>query len=147
MASNEATAPAPAAPSSSILANSPIADTLSTLSDRGLRRLLGARTFLRGLEYARRRVVESIAVSETSAEGQVKSPEGEPFVVRVMLSPEGIKSNCTCPVFVKTQQHCKHIAALLITVRDQARGANPRPAAAAGGGGGQGGAQPGAGAP
>ena len=39
---------------------SPISDALSTLSDRGLRRLLGARTFLRGLDYARRRVVEDV---------------------------------------------------------------------------------------
>jgi len=76
-------------------------------------------------------VVEHIAVSDTSAEGQVKGPEGEePFAVRVMLSPEGIKSLCSCPVFAKAQQHCKHVAALLITVRDQARGANPRPPAA-----------------
>ena len=40
----------------------PISDALSTLSDRGLRRLLGARTFLRGLEYFRRKVVEDVHV-------------------------------------------------------------------------------------
>jgi superfamily II DNA or RNA helicase len=107
--------------------SSTVADALSTLSDRGLRRLLGARTFLRGLEYARRKVVEHIAVSDTTASGQVKSPDGDPFVTQVTLTSEGIKSQCSCPVFAKTAQHCKHVAALLIMVRDQARGANPRP--------------------
>ncbi|MCU0659558.1 MAG: SNF2-related protein, partial [Polyangiaceae bacterium] len=130
MATNEATAPDQALLPVSTNSSS-IADSLSTLSDRGLRRLLGARTFLRGLEYARRRVVEHIAVSETSASGQVKSPEGEPFHTQVTLTSEGIKSQCTCPVFIKTQQHCKHVAALLIMVRDQARSANPRPASQA----------------
>ena len=115
---------------------SPISDTLSTLSDRGLRRLLGARTFLRGLEYARRRVVEDIQILETSAQGQVRGSDPDPYAVKVMLSPEGIKSECNCPVFAKSQQHCKHVAALLITVRDQARGQNPRPPPQHGGGGG-----------
>ncbi|HEU4406537.1 MAG TPA: SNF2-related protein [Polyangiaceae bacterium] len=124
---------------------SPIADTLSTLSDRGLRRLLGARTFLRGLEYARRRVVEEVAVRETVAEGRVRGSDSEPYLVKVLLTPEGIKSQCSCPVFVKSQQHCKHVAALLISVRDQARGASPRPqpppAPSGGGGGGGGGGE------
>ena len=104
---------------------SPISDALSTLSDRGLRRLLGARTFLRGLDYARRRVVEDVQVSDASAQGRVKGSDSDPYTVRVDLTPEGIQSHCTCPAFAKGagQQHCKHVAALLITVRDQARGA------------------------
>jgi superfamily II DNA or RNA helicase len=105
---------------------SPISDALSTLSDRGLRRLLGARTFLRGLDYARRRVVEDVQVSEASAQGRVKGSDSDPYTVRVDLTPEGIQSNCTCPAFAKAGQHCKHVAALLITVRDQARGGQPR---------------------
>ena len=107
--------------------STPIADTLSTLSDRGLRRLLGARTFLRGLEYARRRVVDDIQIAETTAEGRVRGSDPDPYAVKVKITPEGIKSECSCPVFAKSQQHCKHVAALLISVRDQARGANPRP--------------------
>ena len=39
---------------------SSLADALSTLSDRGLRRLLGARTFLRGLDYEKRRPWDAI---------------------------------------------------------------------------------------
>ncbi|KYF51761.1 hypothetical protein BE08_32065, partial [Sorangium cellulosum] len=101
----------------------PISDALSTLSDRGLRRLLGARTFLRGLEYFRRRVVEDISINETMASGTVRAADSEPYPVKVELSPDGIQSQCSCPAFQKAGQHCKHVAALLISIRDQARGA------------------------
>ncbi len=100
----------------------PISDALSTLSDRGLRRLLGARTFLRGLEYFRRRVVEDITINEMTASGTVRASDSEPYPVAVELTPDGIKSQCNCPAYAKGGQHCKHVAALLISVRDQARG-------------------------
>ncbi len=103
-----------------------ISDALSTLSDRGLRRLLGARTFLRGLEYFRRRVVEDISVSDMTGCGTVGASDSEPYPVRVELTPDGIKSQCSCPAFSKGGQHCKHVAALLISIRDQARAASPR---------------------
>lgn len=105
---------------------SSLSDALSTLSDRGLRRLLGARTFLRGLDYARRKVVDGVDVGESVATGKVRGSDAEPYVVNVELTPSGIQSNCTCPAFAKAGQHCKHVAALLITVRDQARGSMPR---------------------
>jgi len=91
-----------------------------------LRRLLGARTFLRGLEYFRRRVVEDIEVGEMNAVGTVRATDAEPHSVRVDLTPDGIKSECPCPSFAKGGQHCKHVAALLIAVRDQGRGSQPR---------------------
>jgi superfamily II DNA or RNA helicase len=103
-----------------------IADALSTLSDRGLRRLLGARTFLRGLDYEKRRVVESVTIADSSATGRVKGSDPEPYETTIKLGGEGITSNCTCPAFKKTAQHCKHVAALLITVRNQARSQLPR---------------------
>ncbi len=104
----------------------PISDALSTLSDRGLRRLLGARTFLRGLEYFRRRVVEDITINEMTASGTVRASDSEPYPVLVELTPDGIKSQCNCPAYAKGGQHCKHVAALLISIRDQARGTQPR---------------------
>jgi len=103
-----------------------ISDALSTLSDRGLRRLLGARTFLRGLEYFRRRVVEDINVNDMTASGTVRASDSEPYPVNVELTPDGIKSACSCPAFAKGGQHCKHVAALLISIRDHARSASPR---------------------
>ena len=105
---------------------SSIADALSTLSDRGLRRLLGARTFLRGLDYEKRRVVEDVRVNDATASGRVKGSDPEPYEAIIRLGGEGITSHCTCPAFQKTGQHCKHVAALLITVRNQARAHLPR---------------------
>src|SRR5689334_13504635 len=117
-----------------------IADALSTLSDRGLRRLLGARTFLRGLDYEKRRVVEDVGVNDSSARGRVKGSDPDPYEVAIHLGGEGITSTCTCPAFQKTKQHCKHVAALLITVRNRARAQLPRreaqPNHNSGGGGG-----------
>ena len=104
----------------------PISDALSTLSDRGLRRLLGARTFLKGNEYFRRRVVEDVNVGEMIATGTVRAADADPYHVSIELTPDGIKSSCSCPAHQKTDQHCKHVAALLITVRDQARRHEPR---------------------
>ncbi|MEM1029868.1 MAG: SNF2-related protein [Myxococcota bacterium] len=106
--------------------SAPISDALATLSDRGLRRLLGARTFLRGLEYFRRGHVGAVTVEGTEATGEVRANDAEPFRPVVTLSPDGIQSRCTCPVFAKTGQHCKHVAALLISVRDRARGESAR---------------------
>jgi superfamily II DNA or RNA helicase len=105
---------------------STISDELSTLSDRQLRRLLGARTFLRGLEYFRRKAVDDIQVGPTIASGLVRTSEAEPFPVALELTDAGLQSQCTCPAYAKGSQHCKHVAALLITVRDQARAAQPR---------------------
>ena len=105
---------------------STISEALSTLSDRGLRRLLGARTFLRGLDYAKRGVVERVVVESQFSKGEVKGSDPDPYRVRIGLGEEGITGECTCPAHLKTKQHCKHIAALLITVRNQARANRPR---------------------
>ncbi len=105
---------------------SSISETLSTLSDRGLRRLLGARTFLRGLDYEKRKVVEEVEVTEASAHGRVRGSDPDPYETTIRLGGDGITSFCTCPAFQKTSQHCKHVAALLITVRNQARAQMPR---------------------
>ena len=105
---------------------SSLADALSTLSDRGLRRLLGARTFLRGLDYEKRKVVDEVHLNDTNAHGRVKGSDPDPYEVTIRLGGEGITSHCTCPAFQKTGQHCKHVAALLITVRNKARQQMPR---------------------
>jgi superfamily II DNA or RNA helicase len=88
--------------------------------------LLGARTFLRGLDYEKRRVVEDVRINESSAHGRVKGSDPDPYETTIRLGGEGITSHCTCPAFQKTGQHCKHVAALLITVRNQARSQLPR---------------------
>lgn len=107
---------------------STLSDALSTLSDRGLRRLLGARTFLRGLDYEKRKVVEQVSIQDTVSTCTVQGSDAAPYSVAIRLGGEGITSSCTCPAFIKTGQHCKHVAALLIHVRNKARAKAPRPA-------------------
>ncbi|HSC89984.1 MAG TPA: SWIM zinc finger family protein, partial [Polyangiaceae bacterium] len=110
---------------------STLSDALSTLSDRGLRRLLGARTFLRGLDYEKRKVVEQVVVQDTFATCTVRGSDAQPYDVSIRLGGEGITSSCSCPAFAKTGQHCKHVASLLINVRNKARAKAPRPPVAA----------------
>jgi superfamily II DNA or RNA helicase len=106
---------------------SPFTEALSTLNDRALRRLLGARAYLRGYDYVRRRAVESIVVEDAGARGHVRGNDAEPYKVTLQLTPSGFTSSCTCPAFASSNGgHCKHVAALLIALRDQARGAQQR---------------------
>ncbi|HZU85139.1 MAG TPA: SNF2-related protein [Polyangiaceae bacterium] len=89
--------------------------------------MLGARAYLRGYDYVRRHAVEDIVVEEASARGHVRGNDAEPYRVSLQLSPNGFTSSCTCPAFASSNGgHCKHVAALLIALRDQARGAQQR---------------------
>jgi superfamily II DNA or RNA helicase len=119
----------------------PFTEAISTLNDRALRRLLGARAFLRGYDYVRRHAVDDIKIEEASARGQVRGTDPAPYQVAIQLTPPngasatnggsapwgGFSSECTCPTFSKINGHCKHVAALLIALRDQVRGPAPRP--------------------
>ena len=108
---------------------SPFTEALSTLNDRALRRLLGARAYLRGYDYVRRHAVENVEIDDSTARGQVRGTDTEPYRVSLQLTPNGFSSTCTCPAFASSNGgHCKHVAALLIALRDQARGSMPRPA-------------------
>ncbi|MEO7094665.1 MAG: SWIM zinc finger family protein, partial [Polyangiales bacterium] len=100
----------------------PFADAVAMLSDRALRRLLGARAYLRGCDYVRRRAVADVALDESSARAIVRGTAQTPYEVRVSLAPNGISSQCNCPAFSKIDGHCKHVAALLIALREQVRG-------------------------
>ncbi len=117
---------------------SPFTEALSTLNDRALRRLLGARAYLRGYDYVRRHAVEDVVVEDAGARGHVRGTDADPYKVTLQLTPSGFTSSCTCPAFASSNGgHCKHVAALLIALRDQARGAQrraapPAPAAANG---------------
>jgi superfamily II DNA or RNA helicase len=113
---------------------SPFTEALSTLNDRALRRLLGARAYLRGYDYVRRHAVENIVIDDAAARGHVRGTDTEPYKVTLQLTPTGFTSSCTCPAFASSNGgHCKHVAALLIALRDQARGSQQRPAQSANG--------------
>ncbi len=101
---------------------SPFSEAISALNDRTLRRLLGARAFLRGYDYVRRHAVNDLTVEEASAHGRVKGTEVEPYRVSLRITPGGFASECSCPPFSTINGHCKHVAAVLIALRDQSRG-------------------------
>ncbi len=103
-------------------ARGPFADAVASLSDRALRRLLGARAYLRGCDYVRRHAVSDLVVEEAGARAVVRGTAQTPYEVRVTLSQSDISSQCSCPAFSKIDGHCKHVAALLIALRDQVRG-------------------------
>lgn len=65
-------------------------------------------------------------MEELSATGQVRGTEPDPYAVKLQVTPTGFSSECTCPAFGKINGHCKHVAALLIALRDQVRPKQPR---------------------
>jgi superfamily II DNA or RNA helicase len=105
----------------------PFTEALSQLNDRALRRLLGARAFLRGYDYVRRQAVSDVQMEDLSARGAVRGTDPEPYAVKLQVTPSGFTSECSCPAFPKINGHCKHVAALLIALRDQVRPKQPRP--------------------
>jgi len=107
--------------------STPFTEALSQLNDRALRRLLGARAFLRGYDYVRRNAVSDVVMEELSARGHVRGTDPEPYDVKLQVTPTGFVSECSCPAFPKINGHCKHVAALLIALRDQVRPKQPRP--------------------
>jgi superfamily II DNA or RNA helicase len=109
--------------------STPFTEALAQLNDRALRRLLGARAFLRGYDYVRRAAVNDIVMEELSATGKVRGTDPEPYSVKLQVTPAGFTSECSCPAFPKINGHCKHVAALLIALRDQVRPKQPRPEA------------------
>jgi superfamily II DNA or RNA helicase len=77
----------------------------------------------------RRHAVEDVVVEDAGARGHVRGTDADPYRVTLELTPNGFTSSCTCPAFASSNGgHCKHVAALLIALRDQARGAQRRPA-------------------
>jgi superfamily II DNA or RNA helicase len=106
--------------------STPFTDALSQLNDRALRRLLGARAFLRGYDYVRRQAVTDVVMEDLSAKGAVRGTDPEPYAVKLQVTPTGFTSECSCPAFPKINGHCKHVAALLIALRDQVRPKQPR---------------------
>src|SRR6186713_675619 len=124
--------------------STPFTEALSQLNDRALRRLLGARAFLRGYDYVRRQAVTDVLMEDLSARGSVRGTDPEPYAVKLQVTPSGFTSECSCPAFPKINGHCKHVAALLIALRDQVRPKQPRPEPGANGSTGQG---PGSGPP
>lgn len=103
-----------------------IAQHVGRLSDRAIQRIVGGNAFLRGRQYARRGDVREVSTVESEATGklQVKADLYEPKIV--LLDDGSIRSSCTCPGFRGPTGHCKHVAALLVALRDRERPPRPR---------------------
>ncbi|MFO0563913.1 MAG: SNF2-related protein [Polyangiales bacterium] len=101
---------------------SPVIQAVARLSDRALARLVGANAYLRGRVYARQACVHALAVAGSEASGRVHGRASDPYDVKVNLSDEGgLTSQCSCPAWRGPDRHCKHVAALLVALRDKVR--------------------------
>ena len=101
---------------------SPIAVHVARLSDRAIQRLVGGNAFLRGRLYARRSAVSDLATDGYSASARVRGRTDEPYTVQTSLTSDAqVLSQCSCPAWKGPTGHCKHVAALLVALRDRER--------------------------
>lgn len=109
---------------------------LGKLSDRGIQRVVGGNAYLRGRIYARRGAVKDIhehalrdeteSSSGSELTALVAGHQDTAFDVRLFLDPEGaLLSACNCNGWRGPKGHCKHVAAVMVAVRDAQR--PPRP--------------------
>ncbi len=84
----------------------------------------GGNAFLRGRLYARRKAVDNLTEEETSASGEISvRTADEPYSTSVTYDEEGDtwQSSCTCPGWRGPTGHCKHVAAVMVALRDEVR--------------------------
>ena len=101
-----------------------VAKKLASMSDRAIQRVTGGNAFLRGRLYARRKAVENLKEDEHSASGEISvRTADEPYRTKVTYSDEGDswESSCTCPGWRGPTGHCKHVAAVMVALRDEVR--------------------------
>ncbi len=105
----------------------PIIQRVVKMSDRAIQRVTGGNAFLRGRLYARRRSVESLVAKGREVKGEIhlRSAE-EPYRTSIKLSEDDtFISQCSCPGWRGPDSHCKHVAALLVALRDRERPPKP----------------------
>lgn len=101
---------------------SEVAQAVARLSDRALARVVGANSYLRGRVYARQKSVYDLRTEGAVATARVRGRASEPYDVRVEVNAEGgFTSACSCPAWRGPDRHCKHVAALLVALRDKVR--------------------------
>ncbi len=101
-----------------------VAKKLASMSDRAIQRVTGGNAFLRGRLYARRKAVEGLNEQEHSASGEISvRTADEPYRTEVTYLEDGDswESSCTCPGWRGPTGHCKHVAAVMVALRDEVR--------------------------
>jgi len=97
------------------------------LSDRAIQRLVGGNAFLRGRIYARRNAVSDLQADAHGASCRVLIRADEPIDVNSEFAPDNtIQSKCSCQAWRGPTGHCKHVAALLVALRDRERPPKPK---------------------
>ncbi len=106
----------------------PIRRFAGRLSDRAIQRITGGNAFLRGRIYARRNSVEDLEADADEATARIAVRNAEaPYEIQVALDDEHkVVSKCTCPGWRGPTGHCKHVAALLVALRDRERPPRPK---------------------
>jgi superfamily II DNA or RNA helicase len=101
-----------------------VAKKLASMSDRAIQRVTGGNAFLRGRLYARRKAVENLNEEEHSATGEISvRTADEPYRTVITYKEDGDawESSCTCPGWRGPTGHCKHVAAVMVALRDEVR--------------------------
>ncbi|MDH5670590.1 MAG: DEAD/DEAH box helicase [Myxococcales bacterium] len=113
---------------------SAIALHVGKFSDRAIQRLVGGNAFLRGRIYARRNAVDELSVQGARVSCKVRLKTDAPIDVSADLVEGELRSTCACPAFRGPTSHCKHVAAMLVALRDRERPPKPKPVSAGGNG-------------
>ena len=106
-----------------------VAKQLAQMSDRAIQRVTGGNAFLRGRLYARRKAVENLDEEDNSVSGEISvRTADEPYRTKVTFDPEEAswESSCSCPGWRGPTGHCKHVAAVMVALRDQVRPPRPK---------------------
>ncbi len=101
-----------------------VAKKLASMSDRAIQRVTGGNAFLRGRLYARRKAVENLHEEENAVSGEISVRTAEePYRTNVKYDSTGDswESSCTCPGWRGPTGHCKHVAAVMVALRDEVR--------------------------
>jgi superfamily II DNA or RNA helicase len=105
-----------------------IAQHLAKFSDRAIQRVTGGNAFLRGRLYARRGHVHDLATDGSQARCRVQVKQDTAYDPKLTLTDEEQWiSECNCPGFRGPTQHCKHVAALMVALRDRERPPKQKP--------------------
>lgn len=104
-----------------------ISQHLSKFSDRAIQRVTGGNAFLRGRLYARRGHVGELSTHGSNAKCSVQVKQGTYYEPKLTITDEEQwVSDCTCPGFRGPTNHCKHVAALMVALRDRERPPKPK---------------------
>jgi superfamily II DNA or RNA helicase len=106
--------------------HSGISQFVGRFSDRAIQRLVGGNAFLRGRIYARRSAVADLIAEGSRSSCSVLIKTDEPITVSLELAGSELRSECTCQAWRGPTGHCKHVAALLVALRDRERPPRPR---------------------